>query len=124
MESFLRYVTVYLVTVIPLTAVIFFIFKYAFKVKDWYLADLTMFLMPVITYVILDNLRLDRLIDVPKRLSDETVSVLVGLACALVFLARCILGRKNPGNSKKISYIALVVMTVAAIGIFVVAPPF
>lgn len=124
MESFVRYIAVYLITVVPLTAVIFLIFKFAFKVKDWYLADLTMFIMPVITYIILDNIRLDRLMDVPRRLSNVTVSVIVGLACALVFLARCILSMKRPDHSKKISYGALAVMTVAAICIFVVAPPF
>lgn len=124
MESFLRYITVYLVTVVPLTAVIFLIFKFAFKVKDWYLADLTMFIMPVITYIILDNMRLDRLMDIPRRMSNETVSIMVGLACALVFLVRCVLGMRSPDRSKKISFIALVVMTFAAVGIFVVAPPF
>lgn len=124
MESFLRYITVYLVTVVPLTAVIFLIFKFAFRVKDWYLADLTMFVMPVITYIILDNMRLDRLMDIPRRMSNESVSIMVGLTCALVFLVRCVLSRKRPDHSKKISYMALAFMTFASIGIFMIAPPF
>jgi len=123
MKSFLSYVTTYLITVVPLTAATFAVFRFILKMKEWFLSDALMILVPIIVYGVMDSLRLDRQIGVSTS-NNFKVSILIGFVCAGIFLIRCFLANRNAESTKKYSNWSVIVMTLFAVCILLIAPPF
>ncbi len=123
MESFWRYIVTYLITALPLTAIIFAVFRFILKMREWYAADGIMLFVPAVVYVVMENMRPDRIIGL-RLLDSNKVSILIGLLCAGIFLYRCMHARKRAANAKKFSYLSVIAMTIATISAFLFAPPF
>ncbi len=123
MEYFIRYISVYLVTVVPLTATIFVVFRFFLKMREWYASDWIMLVIPGAIYFMMEKMRPDRLIGM-RVLENIDASIALGILCALIFLIRCFIARKRREDAKKISYQSVIVMIIATIFILMVAPPF
>jgi small-conductance mechanosensitive channel len=123
MEYFIRYISVYLVTVVPLTATIFVVFRFFLKMKEWYASDWIMLIIPGAIYLMMEKLRPDKLIGM-RVLENINASIVIGILCALIFLIRCFSARKRREDAKKFSYLSVIVMTIATILMLMVAPPF
>lgn len=123
MESFWRYIVIYLITALPLTAAIFAVFRFILKMREWYAADGIMLIIPAVIYFIMENLRPDRLIGL-RALDSINVALLTGVLCAGIFLIRCMSARKRKGDAKKFSYASVIVMAIATVTAFLLSPPF
>jgi NADH:ubiquinone oxidoreductase subunit 2 (subunit N) len=123
MEYFIHYILVYLITVVPLTAVIFVVFRFFLKMREWYASDWIMLVIPGAIYIMMEKLRPDRLISM-RVLENIDASIAIGILCALIFLIRCFSARKRREDAKKFSYLSVIVMTIATIIVLMVAPPF
>ena len=116
----------YLAPALPLTAVIFLIFRLVLKAKVWYLTDLVGIFIPGALWVALYE---QELIGFFRDLSHSKGmgNVIVeqgglGIVYSLLFLLRSIAGRKYPGYSKGLSLLALLMMVLVTIAIYVFTP--
>ena len=123
MEDFIRYILVYLITVVPLTVAIFVFFKFFLKMREWYASDWIMLVIPGAIYFLMEKLRLDKLVGI-RVLDNNYTSIAIGILCALIFLIRCFRARERSEDAKKLSYLSVIVMTVVTIFVLMVAPPF
>ncbi len=123
MEDFIRYIFVYMIIVVPLTATIFVVFRFFLKMRDWYASDWIMLVIPGGVYYIMEKLRPDKLIGM-RLLENIDASIAIGILCALIFLIRCFSARKRREDAKKYSYLSVIVMTIATIFVLMIAPPF
>ncbi len=122
MDALIDYLA-YLKVAFPLTIIIFVIFRFILAVKNWHIADVLMLLFPGAIYLIIYTTRIDRLIRNPKTLGSLSGPIWLGIVCGVLFLIRCILAKKIPAYSKKIAFIALMVMLIITIGIAIFTPP-
>jgi len=120
--DFIRYISGYLITAMPLTAAIFLVFRFFLKMREWYASDWLMLVVPGAVYFMMEQLRPDRLFGLRVRNIDASIAI--GILCALIFLVRCFSARKRRENAKKFSYLSVIVMTVVTILVLMVAPPF
>ena len=123
MEYFIRYISGYLITVVPLTAAIFVVFRFFLKMREWYASDWIMLVIPGAVYFVMEKLRPDKLIGM-RLLENIDASIAIGILCALIFLIRCFSARKRREDAKKYSYLSVIVMTIATIFVLMIAPPF
>jgi len=123
MQDFFRYMSVYLIIVVPVTAAIFVVFRFFLKMREWYASDGIMLIIPGAIYFLMEKMRPDKLIGM--RVPDNIdASIAIGILCALIFLIRCFSARKRREDAKKFSYLSVIVMTIATIFVLMVAPPF
>jgi hypothetical protein len=121
--DFIHYILVYLLTVIPVTAAIFVVFRFFLKMREWFASDWIMLVIPGAIYFMMEKLRPDKLIGM-RMLENIDAPIVIGILCALIFMIRCFSARKRREDAKKFSYLSVIVMTIATILILMVAPPF
>jgi hypothetical protein len=122
MDALIDYLA-YLKVAVPLTIIIFVIFRFILTVKNWHIADVLMLLFPGAIYLVIYSSGIGRLTRNPKTLGSLSGPVWLGLVCGVIFLIRCTLAKKMPAHSKKIASIALMVMLIITIGIAIFTPP-
>lgn len=123
METFIDINTIYLLTAVPFTVIIFLIFRVSFKVTKWHMTDLFTVLHPGILYALLYMNRFHRLIGITKSLGNIiTESIFIGIGCGLIFLVRAILGKKFPNDSKKFSLLGILLMVVLTVCVYIFTP--
>jgi uncharacterized membrane protein len=125
MQDFFHYMSVYLITVVPLTAAIFVFFKFFLKMREWYASDGIMLIIPGAIYFLMEKMRPDKLIGIGMRMPDNIdSSIIIGILCSLTFLIRCFSAIKRREDAKKISYLSVIAMTILTIFVLIFAPPF
>lgn len=123
MDAFLIINTIYLIPAIILSTTIFFIFKFRFKIKIWYLSDIFIVLSPGNLYFILDRIRLERFLGSSKSLGNIITELIsIGIGCGLIFLLRAILGKKFPNNSRKFSLLGILLMVILTVCVYIFTP--
>lgn len=122
MEAFIGFNAIYLLTAVPLTVIIYLIFRLYYKVTEWYYTDLFLIIMPGNLYLILDKADLDKLLNISKSLGNMVELMFIGIGCGLIFLLRAILGKKFPNYSRRFSLLGVLLMVVLTVFVYIFTP--
>ena len=112
MEALLITTWIYLIGFAPFAAIWFFLYHLGFKSRQWHWLDLSFFLVPTLSYLLLMELDFpDRTKTVANVVADPAI---LGIMCSCIFLLRCSLVRSFPDHSKKVIVLANALILIAA----------
>ena len=106
-----------MVAFLPLTIIIYLVFKFKLKYNQWHWFDILSIIIPGILYSVLDVC-----IKKPKTLSNVLELIIIGILAAILFLFRAKLGKNTPVNSKTYSFVTFISISLLTIIFYFLVP--
>ena len=116
-EAFLTLNLLYLGAMLPIAVLIFLIFRFGLRMKEWYRLDLIAVLAPGVLYWLLDES-----VNRGKTLANLVEPIWIGFLCGGIFLVRCVIARRYPDRSRRISLYALGAMVLVTVAVYLFTP--
>lgn len=118
MEAFLIINLIYMIGAIPISLVIFLVARFRFGIKEWFLSDMGMILLPGSLYwMVLCFLH------VPKTLGNLLEPIILAVISVSSFTFRIYITRKTEkGNVKELSYYCFGFVMCATVILYLVTP--
>ena len=124
MYAFFSINGIYLLFNLPLIIVIYVVFNYILKTKNWFMSDIGFVLFPGVLYWVLELLRIYKYFGYSKTLANLVFELeCLAVSSFVLFLVRSLLGKYYLNSAKNISYMSLALMIVVTIFIYIFTPP-
>ena len=114
--------SLYLMFAGPICAVLFLLYRYWKKYRQWNLIDLAGVFLPGLFYGFLLETRIYKIIGSGKTLANLVEPMALGILCGVIFFLRCHLGYRQAKTHRHLSWIFFTLMMIATILIMLLVP--